>query len=54
MGFFTKGNSGGLLDDRRKDVKAFKKVIKIATIFHRNNKRRGELSLRLLAKTFWE
>ena len=32
MGFFTKGNSGGLLDDRRKDVKTFKKIVKIATL----------------------
>ncbi len=32
MGFFTKGKNSGLLDDRRKDVKTLKKVIKIATL----------------------
>lgn len=32
MGFFTKGKNSGLLDDRRKDVKTLKKVVKIATL----------------------
>lgn len=32
MGFFTKGKNSGLLDDRRKDVKAVKTAIKIATL----------------------
>ncbi|MCQ2605998.1 MAG: hypothetical protein MJ204_05600 [Bacteroidales bacterium] len=32
MGFFTKGKDSGLLDDRRKDVKAVKKALKIATL----------------------
>ena len=32
MGFFTKGNSGGLLDDRRKDVEVFKNIVKVATL----------------------
>lgn len=32
MGFFTKGEGSGLLDDRRKDVKTVKKVIKYATL----------------------
>lgn len=32
MGFFTKSKGSGLLDDRRKDVKKFKKVVKAATL----------------------
>lgn len=32
MSIFSKTNSGGLLDDRRKDVKTIKKVIKYATL----------------------
>ena len=32
MGIFTKGKGSGLLDDRRKDVKTIKKVVKIATL----------------------
>lgn len=32
MAFFTKGKNSGLLDDRRKDVKTVKKIIKIATL----------------------
>jgi len=32
MGIFCKSNSGGLLDDRRKDVKTAKTIIKVATL----------------------
>lgn len=32
MGFFAKSKGAGLLDDRRKDVKTVKKIVKIATL----------------------
>lgn len=32
MGFFAKSKGAGLLDDRRKDVKKVKKIVKVATL----------------------